>query len=292
MRVLIHIGLNKCASTYVQEALDMGRPVLQRAGVWYPRGNGAGAHYGLSRHYGFGPDAPEVRPESLGTILAEARRRGCRAAMISSEYLSLHRPAAADRLVADLAASGARAEIVMLSRDVGAWIRSLFNQYVRTVTGPGALDDINAFVDQILRNRAGDIAGRYAMWEARLGRAALAHYRIAGDGPAAAVLAPFEHFAGCALEHAPARRSNVGIDEARLHRIGALQRQPASPARDRALSMLGAGLGTVPPAPRDYLEIDAERRARIRTEIGEPYEALPWAPLPARPAPALAALQS
>jgi hypothetical protein len=34
MRILIHLGLNKCASTYVQQALAVAQAPLRRAGMF------------------------------------------------------------------------------------------------------------------------------------------------------------------------------------------------------------------------------------------------------------------
>ena len=58
MHVLVHLGLNKCGSTYLQHALHAARPRLIEAGTFYPEQSGPPCQYGLSRYYGFGPDAP------------------------------------------------------------------------------------------------------------------------------------------------------------------------------------------------------------------------------------------
>lgn len=102
MDILIHLGLNKCASTYIQQALAAAQAVLRQQGVFYAVEGGRPAQYGLSRHYGFGPDVDGVTPRSLGWLTAEASRRHCTRLIISSEYLSLCRPAAIAAFVADL----------------------------------------------------------------------------------------------------------------------------------------------------------------------------------------------
>ena len=94
MQILVHLGLNKCASTYIQRALAAAQAGLRRHGVFYPVEGGRTAQYGLSRHYGFGPDIDGVTPRGLPWLMAEAEKRHCTRMILSSEYLSLRRPAA------------------------------------------------------------------------------------------------------------------------------------------------------------------------------------------------------
>ncbi len=94
MQILVHLGLNKCASTYLQQALAAAQSGLRRQGVFYAVEGGRPAQYGLSRHYGFGPDVDGVTRRSLRWLMAEASKRHCTRLIVSSEYLSLCRPAA------------------------------------------------------------------------------------------------------------------------------------------------------------------------------------------------------
>jgi hypothetical protein len=133
MQILVHLGLNKCASTYIQQALAATQAGLRQQGVFYAVEGGRTAQYGLSRHYGFGPDVDGVTPRNLAWLMAEASRRHCTRLIVSSEYLSLCRPAAIAAFTADLDALGAEARFLIFSRETGPWLRSLFNQYVKTV---------------------------------------------------------------------------------------------------------------------------------------------------------------
>jgi len=164
MQILVHLGLNKCASTAIQQALAAARDELRQRGVFYGAENGRVAQYGLSRHYGFGPNVAGVTPRSLGCPATEVERQGCRRLIVSSEYLSLCRPAANAAIAAfaaDLAALGAEARFLLFSRPLVPSVRSLFNQYVKTVDGGPYLRSINAYVDQVLANGAIDIARRH-----------------------------------------------------------------------------------------------------------------------------------
>jgi hypothetical protein len=141
MQILVHLGFNKCASTYIQRALAAAQAGLRRHGVFYPVEGGRPAQYGLSRQYGFGPDVDGVTPRSLLWLMAEAEKRHCTRLIVSSEYLSLCRPAAIAAFADDLEALGADAHFLSFSREITAWLRSLFNQYVRAVDSglaPGA----------------------------------------------------------------------------------------------------------------------------------------------------------
>lgn len=200
MRLLLHIGLNKCASTFIQGRLAASRDHLARCGTCYPRAGGRTAHYGLSAAYGFGPEG--VAPLPLDAHLAEARRAGAERLVLSSEYLSLARPKAIASLAEDIAAAGLGVEVLLFARPVVPWVRSLFNQYVKTVEGGRWLPNIDAFVDQVLGNRAIDIAARYRAWERVVGAERIRLVDISPDAPRDAVLAPFEGFARLSLDRA------------------------------------------------------------------------------------------
>lgn len=280
MQVLVHLGLNKCASTFIQRSLDRARPVLRAAGTWYPRQDGPPCQYGLSKRYGFGPDNTDIEPQSLAELIGQAAKRRCERLILSSEYLSLDRPDAAQRLWQDLTTEADQVELVVFSRDVFSWIRSLFNQYVKTVEGPGQLDDLNAFVDQVLNNRAIDVAARIGMWASLVPEGVLKHYRVDAGQNWHAVLEIFEAFAGLAIELDPETDQNGSIDPAGLYRIGQLRRKLPSDERDREISRLLSGGASPYPAPDGFLDLSPDRRARIIREIVAPYALLPSLPLP------------
>lgn len=274
MQVLVHIGLNKCGSTFIQHALDHARPSLKAAGTWYPLQNGPPCQYGLSQTYGFGPDSPEIEPQSVSQLINAAQTQGCSRLILSSEYLSLYRPKAAQRFWADLTAHSDDASIVIFSREVFGWVRSLFNQYVKAVEGPAQLDTLNAFIDQTLSNRALDLAARIGMWQALVPAGAFRHYRLTAQQDRHAALGVFETFAGLTVELDPPDARNPSIGPAALHRIGQLRRKLPSPDRDAEITRLLTGGASPYPAPEQFLEISKDRRARLIREIVAPYAAL------------------
>lgn len=275
MQVLVHLGLNKCASTFVQRRLQASRDGLRAVGCSYPGAGPAGAQYGLSKHYGFGPDAPEVAATYARQLLDLAADEGADRVILSSEYLSLQRPQAAARLVRDLDAAGAEVRYVLFSRPVLGWVAALFNQYVKTVDAARPMPHIDAFVDQIFRNRTIDIAARYRVWADLVGEDAIAHYHLSGASDRNDVLRPFEAFAGCPIEALPCQGENRSLSPDQLYSVGALRAQPPSLLRTRAISRLLAGGAPTLRAPESYLRLSEDRKARLRTEIEAPYLALP-----------------
>ncbi len=280
MQVLVHIGLNKCGSTFIQHALDHARSSLKAAGTWYPVQDGPPCQYGLSQVYGFGPDNAEIEPQTIAQLTEAAQAQGCNKLILSSEYLSLHRPDAARRFWADVMACSDSAQIVVFSREVFGWVRSLFNQYVKAVEGPAQVENLNAFIDQTLGNRALDLAARIGMWQALVPVEAFRHYRLEARQDRHAALGVFETFAGLTVELDPPDAVNPSVDAASLHRIGQLRRRLPTLDRDTEITRLLTGGASPYPAPDGFLEISATRRARLIREIVAPYAALPWMRIP------------
>ena len=282
MQVLVHLGLNKCASTFIQTTLAHNRDRLAAHGVCYPGEPGRPAHYGLSRTYGFGPDAPTVQPVLLSRLVRDARAAGQDKLILSSEYLSLYNPEGARRLTEDLERLDCDARFVLFSRAMPGWIRSLFNQYIKTVETGRYLASIDDFVDQVLANRSIDVARRLGQWRAAAEAPgfALSHHRDAALGGRDAVLAPFVCFAGITLERPTRAEANPSLGADALYRIGQLRRNAPGRARDRELAALLAGGRPDGMAPAGYLTISPDREARLAREIVEPYLRLPGDTLP------------
>jgi hypothetical protein len=274
MDILIHLGLNKCASSYIQQALAAAQAGLRRQGVFYAVEGGRPAQYGLSRHYGFGPDVGGVTPRSLTWLMAEASRRHCSRLIVSSEYLSLYRPAAIAALTADLKALGADARFLIYSRDVTPWLRSLFNQFVKTVDSGPHFVSIDEFVDHVLANGAIDIARRYHAWADVVGAERLAHHHIAAGQAPVDVLTPFADFSGMPVAPA-AQGDNRSLSAGALYLTGLIRQAKPGAGRDRLLARVAASDCAWVPVPVYYLEIGADRMARLEDQIATPFAALP-----------------
>ena len=279
MQILVHLGLNKCASTYIQRALAAARINLIRRGVYYAVGGAQPAQYGVSRHYGFGPDAEGVTPTSLLSLADEAEKSRCSRLIVSSEYMSLGQPAAVAAFAADVEMSGWDTQYLFFSRDPVLWLHSLFNQYVKTVDGGPQLGSINAFIDQVLENGAIDISGRYHAWATTVGTNRLTHHHICADQPPGDVLTPFSEFAGMRIASAK-QDENRSLSAGALYLTGMIRQAPPTPGRDRLLSGIARSECAWVPVPADYLVIDPERRARLDEEVVTPFAALPRTPLP------------
>ncbi len=251
--------------------------------MFYPVEGGRPAQYGLSRHYGFGPDVDGVTPRSLAWLTAEAERRHCTRMILSSEYLSLHRPAAIAALKADLEALGADARFVLFSRELGPWLRSLFNQYVKTVDSGPHFPTIDAFIDHVLDNGAVDVARRYQAWADVVGAHRLAHHQIAPGQPPEDVLTPFSEFAGRPIA-AVEPGANRSLPPGALYLTGLIRQTPPTPDRDRLLARIAAGDCAWVPVPAGYLEIAPDLTAPLDGEVSSPFTTLPRAGPPVSPA--------
>ena len=289
MDILLHIGLNKCGSTFLQNALDHGRSTLKAVDTWYPAQDGPPCQYGLSKAYGFGPEAFEITEQSLDQLIAQADAEGCTKLILSSEYFSLERPRAAETLWRDLTSKARSVQVVVFSRDVFSWVRSLFNQYVKAVEGPGQLENLNAFIDQTLANRAIDVATRIATWRDLVPPKAFRHYRLVEGEDRHAALGVFETFAGLNLELEAPPATNASIDAAALYRVGQLRRRLPTDERDAEITRLLTGGASPYPAPDGFLHICPTRRARLIREIVAPYTAIPSLALPGQTITASAA---
>ena len=273
MQILVHIGFNKCASSYIQRSLAASQAQLRRRGVYYAVEGPRPAQYGLSRHYGFGPDAVGLTKRSLAWLAAEAERRGCTRMILSSEYLSLYRPKAIAAFWRDLQALGAEAEVLVFSRELAPWLRSLFNQYVKTVDGPPHFEALDDFATHVLKNRAIDIARRLGAWIDLAGPGRVAHHRIDTEQAEDIVLRPFEAFAGTLITPA-ANGANRSLPAGALYLTGLLRQARPSAQRDRLLARVAAEDVAWVPVPDGFLEIGQANLARLETEIARPFAAL------------------
>ena len=274
MQILVHIGLNKCASTYIQAALASAQATLRRHGVFYAVEGSLSAQYGLSRYYGFGPDAERVTKRSLSWLAAEADRRNCARVIISSEYLSLCRPAAIAKFATDLENLGADAQFLMYSRDVIPWLHSLFNQYVKTVENGPQFASLDDFASHVLDNGAIDVARRYRAWTVVVGEQNLMHCHIARAQQPAAVLAPFIDFAGLDIQP-PSWGANRSLAPGALYLTSLLRQSAPNAGRNLLIARIASSECAWVQIPGDFLQITQKNMTRLEAEISSPMAALP-----------------
>lgn len=282
MQMLIHIGLGKCGSTYIQKALAASRDALRQNGVYFPLEAGRPDAYGLAQFYGFMPVSAGVEARDVGWVVADAERQDCTKIIISSEFLGHYRPTNIATFVSELNAADVEAQFLMFSRDIIPWVRSLFNQYVKNRDTKTYCASINDFIDHALKNHAIDIAKIYRGWAKHVTAEQIAHHFISADQPLENVLAPFSQFAGLALEPAVPDKANRSLSPGALYLTSLVRQAPPSPGRNRVLGRIAASDCSWVPVPPEYLEIDAERSAKIDEFIAAPFAALPFTELPVR----------
>jgi hypothetical protein len=124
MRLIVHAGLHKTASTFLQHLLHDHRDALAGRGVLYPRDD----EFRAQHRAGWQLLAGETT--LLDAMLSEGRRHGCRAVIVSSEDLEavLFNPGVARLIDAAAARAGADVEWHVALREPGAYFASLHAQ--------------------------------------------------------------------------------------------------------------------------------------------------------------------
>ncbi|MDE1916682.1 MAG: hypothetical protein KGJ57_14285 [Sphingomonadales bacterium] len=125
MKLLVHIGLHKTGSTYVQHLLNNHHAALAGAGLWYDPQPHYPAHHAAAWRLLIGDGAP------LAAMVLAARRAGCHTVILSSEDLegALHDPRAPSAIAATARDCGISAvEWHVVLRAPGAVFPSLFAQ--------------------------------------------------------------------------------------------------------------------------------------------------------------------
>lgn len=128
--LVLHVGIHKTASTYIQKRLKSNQPFLRRVGLLYPKRRRD--HCRLAQALRNGDLTPWDR------LLAQAARKGCRP-LVSAEILSLvlarpSRSAPGSVLRAFLDALDERStalELVAFVRDQPAYLNSRYTQLIK-----------------------------------------------------------------------------------------------------------------------------------------------------------------
>lgn len=129
--LVLHVGINKTASTYIQHRLKKNRRFLRRRGLLYPRRR--------REHLQLVKALSQGRMEPWTRLLSSARRQGL-TPLVSAEILSelLHQdrePGAEATLLADLvaflASRGMDVHLVAFVRDQPAYLNSRYTQLIK-----------------------------------------------------------------------------------------------------------------------------------------------------------------
>ena len=125
MRLIVHAGLHKTGSTYLQHIMNDHHYALRSVGVWYERQDGYPAHHFAAWAMLRGDMSP------LELMIADAARAGCHTVILSSEDLegALFDGVSATAIERTAAASGVRqVEWHVCLRDPGEAFSSLYAQ--------------------------------------------------------------------------------------------------------------------------------------------------------------------
>ncbi|HEU4959848.1 MAG TPA: hypothetical protein VFT56_05525 [Sphingomonas sp.] len=125
MRLIVHAGLHKTGSTYLQHVMNDNAALLSRQGVFYEPQPGYPAHHHAAWDLLRGDGGPVTR------MLGAARAAGCHTTIFSSEDLEglIFDPQAVAALEATAAGQGVtEIEWHVCLRDPGAYFASLYAQ--------------------------------------------------------------------------------------------------------------------------------------------------------------------
>lgn len=125
MRLIVHMGFHKTASTYLQDLMNRNSDRLAERGVWYERQPAYAAHHDIANPLLNGDGAP------LAAMLDNARSAGMHSVIFSSENLeSLPFTPQITALLEEVAANAGITEIEWhaVIREPGAYFESLHSQ--------------------------------------------------------------------------------------------------------------------------------------------------------------------
>ncbi len=169
---LLHIGLNKSGTTYIQRAANTRRPELLEHGVRYP-GTATSQRQPvlalMDGKIGWGSEGKQLKRKRWDAMMAEVDADTERRIYISNEAASLADDAQAGRFVAAL---GARAHILVTLRGYAALLPSNWQQRVKSgSTRPFDpwLRDVLAAENPHADHRLLDIAGVITRWSRLVG---------------------------------------------------------------------------------------------------------------------------
>jgi hypothetical protein len=141
-RIIVHIGLQKAGTTYLQRVLQLNGEALADAGILYPvpldwhRGRRTVANHEWATYGLLGTEYPWVSKERLTEesagwerLLDQMRHAKGGTVLLSAEALSVIRSPAIGRFIGSLKAD--EIDIVITARDLGRSLPSLWQQHIR-----------------------------------------------------------------------------------------------------------------------------------------------------------------
>lgn len=143
-RLHLHIGPRKSGTTYLQNAMLEGDPLLRAAGLTYPQ-KGVTGSLGLN-HEAALLDASTTTPGSRAAALRVALRRTKTDAVLSGEAVATLTPSAAARLVSYLEVDAVH--VIITARAISRVLPSTWQQGVRN----GRLATFTTFLDSTVRH--------------------------------------------------------------------------------------------------------------------------------------------
>jgi hypothetical protein len=281
----LHIGMNKVASTAIQEGLAQNRDILlDRYGILVPetglgrQDRGGKSHYFFSEALGFTNDPAFLPPDETRiaalreAFLAEVAQVRPRSVVVSSEFFVLRRDVGRVRKFFD----GFDVKIVLYLRRHDAWLPSLYAQAIRSSAPPRWDRSLESFLDFQEGRRSQHLSylDLADAWTAAFGEDSLVLRPYEEGGEAPVVILDFLSLVGVQDQRGiaiPQRRHNRAPSAETLSLIDLLQRLDiADEARNAAVSaLLEADVTGLP-----RMVLHPATRARILARYAAEYDLL------------------
>jgi hypothetical protein len=283
--LFLHIGMNKSASTAIQDFFSANRDrLLTEHSVLWPRtglgqgGRGGNSHYGLSEALGFTNDPRFFKSDDAqittlnANLLSELSAARPRAVVLSSEFFVLRRNP--ERVKQFFGRHIPR--IVIYLRRHDAWLGSFYAQAIKSVADPRWDSSFESFLtfQKKARNQYLSYLELVDAWANVFGddRIEIRPYRE--NEPPSAVVEEFLSLLGVGERHGlrlPTMPSNASPSANTLSIIDRLQR---SGLPDRKRNRLVARVLELDDAGFPAFEMDPRTRAAVIADNLADYEAL------------------
>lgn len=125
-RVVVHIGLEKAASTTLQASLVAASAEMARRGIAYPRIGGGSAKVQRAVHEAVAPGGDEAARAAAREALRAAASQDCHTLVLSGETLHSHGPDALRRFLAGAGWADAQVTALALVREPAGWLNSRY----------------------------------------------------------------------------------------------------------------------------------------------------------------------
>jgi hypothetical protein len=162
-RFIIHAGIEKTGTTYLQRVFHANYNALAEAGICYPRsGLESQHHYWIAKAFGFRyPNKPvdhEKEIEAKISLRKEIDKTDCHTVLLSSEHFDFNLNSNNVKLLLDFCGAS---EIILVFRNQLDYAQSLYAEHIKW----GGIQSFREFVEMMTKRQKLDFEYRVKVWE-------------------------------------------------------------------------------------------------------------------------------